>query len=106
VTLENVLRTTMRARFFTPAGLLLRAGLLGATFLALSAAGLRDFAGALSFSAPLGVPPFLAAAGCAVYLVFYFAWVLVVPVLVIAAALLAAFEVCTRGRPTATRDRP
>ena len=101
MTFESV-RRTMRSGFFTPTGLLLRATLLAVIYLVLSAAGLRDFTGALSFSAPVGVPGPVAAVGCAAYLVFYFSWVLVVPVLVIAAAMLAVVARVRRAPATRT----
>jgi hypothetical protein len=99
VTFESMWRTPMRAGFFTPTGLLVRAALLAGSYLILSAAGLREFTGALSFTTPAGVPAPIAAIGCAAYLVFYFSWVLVVPVLVIAAALLAVVNRSGRKPP-------
>jgi hypothetical protein len=79
----------VRAGFSTPSGLLLRAAFLLSGYLAASLAGLREFTGALSFSMPSDVPPALAAVGCATYLVLYFASVIVAPILVIGAGLLA-----------------
>lgn len=99
MTSESVWRIPMRAAFFTPAGLIVRAALLAGSYLILSATGLREFTGALSFTSPAAVPAPIAAIGCATYLVFYFSWVLVVPVLVIAAALLAVVDRSDRKSP-------
>ena len=78
--------------FATPSGLLLRAALLLLGYLAASLAGLRELTGALSFSTPSNVPPALAAVGCATYLVLYFGSVVVAPIFVIGAGLLAIVE--------------
>ncbi|HUS63863.1 MAG TPA: hypothetical protein VMZ28_04930 [Kofleriaceae bacterium] len=69
----------------TPAGLLGRAAILLAAFGACHLAGWRDLTSVLS-----GTPPgsTLAALGGVLYLVFYFAAVIGVPVLIIAAGLL------------------
>lgn len=83
------MRHKVRAGFSTPSGLLLRAALLLSGYLVASLAGLREFTGALSFSMPSDVPPALAAVGCATYLVLHFASVILAPILVLGAGLLA-----------------
>jgi hypothetical protein len=76
----------------TPAGLLKRAAIVAAAFLVCHLAGWRELTSVLS-----GTPPgsTLAALGGVLYLVSYFAAVIVAPVLVIAAGLL---RLALRGR--------
>ena len=82
-------RTSLSSSFFSTAGLLVRAALIALAYFVLSAMHVREYTSALSFSFPDGVPRGLVAVGCAAYLVLHFAWVIVVPTLVLAAALLA-----------------
>lgn len=97
------LRALLGASFFSPSGLLVRAALIALAYFVLSMAHVEECTSALTYSFPEGVPRALVAAGCAAYLFFHFAWVLVVPTLVLAAALLA---VVSRARRSSTGERP
>ena len=77
-----------RAPIFSPKGFLVRAALIAAAFLALRAAGLREYTSILCGSSPTAssanmFPNIFAVA----YLLFYFAFVIGVPILLIAAAI-------------------
>ena len=85
-------RRWWRADFLSPKDLLLRAAMIALAFLIVQLAGLRDFTSVLNGtvgsvemgwqkSAFLGV----------IYLIFYMAFILLVPILVIAAAISAAW---------------
>jgi hypothetical protein len=93
----RLFRNALGASFFSPAGLLVRAALIAVAYFVLSMAHVQECTSALSFSFPDGVPRALVAVGCAVYLFFHFAWVLLVPTLVVAAALLAVVSRAGRG---------
>jgi hypothetical protein len=73
--------------------LFVRATILWAAFALLHALGLRAYTSILSGTAPTGDPADLRAValGCA-YVVFYFAAVVVAPILTLAAGLLALFR--------------
>ncbi len=70
---------------FSPKGFLLRAGLLTLIYLVLHLAGLREYTIILSGNSPTDNPANTLASslGCT-YIVFYFAWILLVPVLLLA----------------------
>jgi hypothetical protein len=80
-----------RAEFLSPKDLLQRAGAISVVFLLAHLAGFREYTGVLNGtigSLKLGwnLSAFLAA----IYIAFYLAFVVVVPVLVLAAAILMA----------------
>ncbi len=86
-----------RAEFLSPKDLLQRAGVIGLLFLVAHLAGLREFTsvlngtvGSVAVNVKLGT--FLAA----VYILLYLAFVILVPVLVLAAAMLTVWQRCTR----------
>ncbi|MGD1083357.1 MAG: hypothetical protein ABSA47_01245 [Verrucomicrobiota bacterium] len=79
-----------RADFFSPRGFVLRAIFIAAAFAVAHLAGLRDYTSVLAgtvgpASAGLGISIFLGAA----YLFLYMAFVILAPVLLLAAAILA-----------------
>ena len=81
-------RGWVKAPMLSPLGLLLRAGAIAAVFAVLHALGLREYAAILSGSSPTGGPADAVAAVLALaYILFWFAFVLGVPVLVLGAVL-------------------
>ena len=79
-----------RAPIFSPKGFLVRAAVIGVIYLALHAAGFREYTSIVCGSSPTGNPAdtFSNVLGVA-YLVFYFACVIGVPMLLIAAGILS-----------------
>ena len=100
---KRMLGRIWRQPALSPAGLLLRAAIIGAAFLLAHAVGLRGYTAIVSGSSPTaqGIGPVGVALGVA-YCALYLGVVLAAPVLVIAAALLALadrlFARLTRGR--------
>jgi hypothetical protein len=89
----------LRAEAFSPKDLVQRAVFIAVLYLAAHLAGLREFATFLSGTAPVTTlswqwVAFLGAA----YLIVYFAFILLAPMLLIAAALLAAWGALCRRR--------
>jgi len=87
----------LRAEALSPKDLVLRAAFIAALYLAAHLAGLREFTTFLSGTAPVTTlswqcVSFLGAA----YLLVYFAFILLAPMLLIAAALLAAWDALRR----------
>lgn len=74
----------------SPRGLVARAAILSAIFAICHFAGLREFTGILCGTYPSTTAPMLAAGLGFVYIIMYLAFTVVVPVLLIAAALLSA----------------
>jgi membrane protein implicated in regulation of membrane protease activity len=83
-------RECWRADFFSPRGFLLRALLIAAVFLAVHLAGLRDYTSVLNGTVGPGSAGWKLSAflGLA-YLAIYMAFVILAPVLILAAAILA-----------------
>jgi hypothetical protein len=80
-------------RFFSPRGLIVRAMVLGATFVLVQLLGLREYTCIFSGTSPTaGQPPgvFAATLG-ATYAVLYILTVVVAPIMAIAAGLLWTF---------------
>jgi hypothetical protein len=82
-----------RADFCSPCGLLVRAGVIAVIVLALHVAGLRDYTSVLngtvgSTAAGWKTSVFLGVA----YLLFYMAFVVVAPMFILAAAILASWR--------------
>jgi len=76
---------------FTPGGLLLRAGILVLVYLVLHVLGLRDYVTVLSGTSVSGKPPDPSDTTIAVsYAAAYLAFVLAVPIMVLAAGIFAA----------------
>jgi hypothetical protein len=93
------LRRLYRSPFFSPVGFIIRAAELTLIYLLLHAVGLRQYVGVLSGSfAPGSVADTLAAGLGILYICFYLATVLVAPILVLAAAILAACSPLVRPR--------
>jgi hypothetical protein len=91
-----------RAEFLSARDLLQRAGAISLLFLAVHLAGLREFtsvlngtAGSLAVDVKLGT--FLAL----IYILLYLAFVILVPVLVLAAMILTAWQWCVRKKEAA-----
>jgi hypothetical protein len=82
-----------RAPLLSPRGLLLRAAIVALVFAVAHAAGLRAYTSILSGTSPTGNPADGGAAllGC-VYVFLYFAFVIAVPIALIAAGLMALAE--------------
>lgn len=78
----------LKAPTFSPAGFVVRAAGLARIYLLLSAAGFRDYMSVLSLTFPEGSSRAWATIACMTYLVSYFLWILAVPILLIAAALM------------------
>jgi hypothetical protein len=90
-------RAALRAEAFTPKDLVLRAAFIVVVYLAAHFAGLREFTTFLSGTAPVTTLSWqwVAFLGVA-YLMAYFAFILLAPMLLLAAALLAAWEALSR----------
>lgn len=87
---EKALRL-LKAPAFSPAGLLVRGLVIALLFFLAHVAGLRDYATVLSGALPSEtVSPVVALPLGMGYVLLYFAFVILAPILVIAAALLAA----------------
>ena len=88
-------------RFFSPSGLILRAALIAAAFLVCHVLGWRQYTTIASGTAPaaFGGQSVGAALGI-LYIASYFGFVLLAPVLVLAAGLVALYQhvVFTRGK--------
>jgi hypothetical protein len=83
-----------RARFFSPLGFLGRALVITAVFLAIHLARLRDYTSVLNGTVGPAAASWKTSAFFGIaYLVMYMAFVLLVPVLILAAAIL---ELCGR----------
>jgi len=85
---------------FSPRGLLLRAAIISFVYLAARLAGLREYTTIISGTSPTGdVTDWWSAGLGVVYVTLYLGFVLLVPVLLIAAALLTAwFRFAPRGK--------
>lgn len=98
-------RALLRAPMFSPAGFLVRAGLLAMAYGVCHVAGLRERMSFLSGTPPAtgtGTDPAWAMTLGAAYFFCYFAFVLVVPVLILAAGLLAVLGAAAgRAHPPA-----
>lgn len=86
----------------TPRGLLLRAALIAAVYAVLHLCGLRHDASFLS-GTPVGGT--LATLGGLTYVLFYFAAVVLAPILVIAAGVLRLFSGAPAKESAEARDR-
>jgi hypothetical protein len=86
-------RCVKNDRFFSPSGLLFRAAAIAAAFLICHALGLRQYTTIASGTAPVafGGQSVGAALGI-LYIASYFGFVLLAPVLVLAAGLLALYH--------------
>ena len=95
----KTIRRLLGRPLFSPGGFAARALLLGAAFAVCHLAQFREFTGVLSGTPHTGWPGQNAAAVLAViYMFFYFAAVLIAPVLLIAAGILAALNRLLDGR--------
>jgi hypothetical protein len=82
-----------RAEVFSPRGFLLRAAVIGAGFLAVHLAGLRDYTSVLNGTVGPGSANWRTSSILGVaYLIIYLAFVFVAPVLVLASGLLAVWQ--------------
>ena len=86
----TLLKSWLKAPMFSPAGFVVRAGALSLLYLGLTLAGFRDYMSVLSLTFPEGSNPRWAQFACMSYLISYFLMVLGVPILLVAAALMAA----------------
>jgi hypothetical protein len=75
--------------FFSPAGFVLRAAMLALIYWVASMLGFRSYMSMLSWTFPEGGSVGWALFAGTVYLITYFLWILGVPILLIAAALMA-----------------
>ena len=92
-------RGLLRVRLVRPGALLAGALLAAGFFLVCHAAGLREYACLLAGTYPSGAgDPVLAELFCAIYLAAYAGFVLVAPVLLLAAGVFAVLERVLRGR--------
>jgi len=82
--------SVLKAPLFSPAGLLLRAALLAASFAVCHALGFREYTTILCGTAPAGtsVASWQSIAGV-LYIFFYFGFVLGAPIMLLSAALFA-----------------
>jgi hypothetical protein len=87
------IRRFWRADIFSPRGFLLRAGVIGAAFLALHLAGLRDYASVLNGTVGPASTGWKTSAFLGVaYLVVYMALVILAPILILAAGILSLWH--------------
>jgi hypothetical protein len=86
-----------RADLFSPQGFLVRALVISAVFVAVHLLGLRDYTSVLNGTVGPGSASWRTSAFLGVaYLAIYMAFVLLVPVLVLAAGILAAWRWCVK----------
>ena len=86
-----------RAEFLSARDLLQRAGAISALFLALHLAGFREFTGVLNGTiGSLALGWNLSAFLAVIYIVFYLAFVILVPILILAAVILAMGRRCVQ----------
>ncbi|MDQ7779182.1 MAG: hypothetical protein RDV41_05680 [Planctomycetota bacterium] len=91
--MKKILRILFHARLFTPKGLLVRAAVIAVVFLVLHVCGLREYTSIISGMSPTGDTADSRAITLGVmYGCFYFAFVLVAPILVLAAVFFGAVE--------------
>lgn len=91
------MKSWLRAPTLSPKGLVVRATVCALAYGLLSLAGARTYMSVLCLTYPEGSSRGWAVLVCMAYLVTYFLWILGVPILLLAAALLRAWE---------WRDRP
>jgi hypothetical protein len=83
----------LRAEFLSPTDMLQRAAAISLIYLSLHLTGLREFTGILNGTiGSLALGWNLSAFLAVIYIIFYLAFVILVPVLVLAAAMLAAWQ--------------
>jgi hypothetical protein len=88
-----------RADFFSPQGFLARALVISAVFLAVHLAGLREYTSVLNGTVGPAAASWRTSAFLGVaYLAIYMAFVLLVPVLILAAGVLALWRWCVKRR--------
>ncbi len=87
--MKNRLKAWLKAPLFSPAGFLVRATGLALAHAVLSICGLREFTSVLSLTYPEGIPRNLSLLFCLLYMLTYFSFILIVPILGVAAGLLA-----------------
>ncbi len=94
------IKRTVRAPVLSPRGFAARAALIALVYTLLHLAGLREYASILSGTAPTGDPnDYLAMALGMTYVLVHLAFVLIAPVLVLAAGILRGLEhVVARSR--------
>lgn len=93
------MKAWLRSPLLSPAGLLVRAAALALVYWALHLAGLRDYATVLSGGLPSAdASPTVASVLGMVYVLFYFGWIIAVPVLVLASGILSVLLRLFRGR--------
>lgn len=84
---------TYKAPIFSPTGFLVRACVISLIFFVCHAFGLREYTTILSGTSPTGnVKDVMAIALGATYLVLYFAFVLGVPILILASVVFYGFQ--------------
>lgn len=87
----------LKAPAFSPTGFLVRAAALALLYGLLSLFGLRGYMCVLSLTFPEGTPRGLSLFFCLIYLLSYFSFILLVPILTIGAAIFAAARRFIRG---------
>jgi len=93
-----MIRRIWRAPMFSPTGLLTRAVLLTVIYLVLHLAGWRENTSILCGTAPTGnLSDRYAEVYGVIYVLFYFAVMVLVPILVIAAGMLAIVARCSKS---------
>ena len=97
----------IRAPFFSPAGFLARAGIISIAFLFCHALGLRVYTSILSGTSPTGgaAVDWFGVVLAFTYMLLYFAFVLGVPILILASGLLAALQSVLTDRKGLRRDQ-
>jgi hypothetical protein len=96
------LRRLWKAEAFSPMFFIVRAAMLTVFYVVASVAGLREYATFLSGTSPnVNMSWQTASALGLVYILLYFAFILLVPILLIAAGLLAAWN---RWKPKRSTD--
>ncbi len=82
------LKEWLKQPMFSPAGLVVRAGMLALLYLVVSLLGFRNSMSMLSLTFPEGSSVGWSLFTGMVYLICYFLWLLAVPILLIAAGLM------------------
>lgn len=86
------MRKWLKAPMFSPAGFLVRAGVLAVVYAVLTICGVREHMSVLSLTFPDGTPRGLSLFLGVIYFLSYFSFLLLVPILVIASGLFSLFR--------------
>ncbi len=100
------MKSWLKAPTLTPKGLVVRAAVCALLYGVLSLAGARPFMSVLCLTFPEGSSRGWSAVVCMTYLVAHFLWILGVPILLIAAALMQGLAWAGLPRRKSSEDAP